>query len=161
MPRCEEWKTTGSAWLFPVPWAFRSLLNFIDEHYDSKQYPIFVTENGLSSRDSTGAGIGNGTDMAPNLNDQFRIDFYNEYIGQMQRAIDEDGVNVEAYTAWSLMDNFEWARGYTERFGLHWVNYTDPNRFEKALKSTSHLIHYFKKGRLRQGVRQVVRQSLG
>jgi len=128
MPRCEEWKTTGSAWLFPVPWAFRSLLNFIDEHYDSQQYPIFVTENGLSSRDSTGAGIGNGTDMAPNLNDQFRIDFYNEYIGQMQRAIDEDGVNVEAYTAWSLMDNFEWARGYTERFGLHWVNYTDPNR---------------------------------
>ena len=50
--------------------------------------------------------------------------FYLEYIGQMQRAINEDGVNVEAYTAWSLMDNFEWARGYTERFGLHWTNYT-------------------------------------
>ena len=127
MPRCEEWKTTGSSWLFPVPWAFRSLLNFIDETYDSKKYPIFVTENGLSSRDDDFGG-GNGTDLEPNLNDQFRVDFYNEYIGQMQRAINEDGVNVEAYTAWSLMDNFEWARGYTERFGLHWVNYTDPNR---------------------------------
>ena len=127
MPRCEEWKTTGSSWLFPVPWAFRSLLNFIDETYDSEKYPIFVTENGLSSRDNDFGGT-NGTDQDPNLNDQFRVDFYNEYIGQMERAINEDGVNVEAYTAWSLMDNFEWARGYTERFGLHWVNYTDPNR---------------------------------
>ena len=58
------------------------------------------------------------------LQDDFRVEYYQGYIGQMLRAINEDGVNVQAYTAWSLMDNLEWAKGYSERFGLHWTNYT-------------------------------------
>ena len=52
----------------------------------------------------------------------------NIFVGQMKRAIDEDNANVQVYTAWSLMDNFEWASGYTERFGMVWVNFTDDAR---------------------------------
>jgi len=114
---CPNWPTSGSSWLLSVPWGFRNLLNYIHKRYDTQRFPIIITENGISSR--------NGTDLEPELDDQWRIDHYHKYIGQMLRAIKEDGANVAGYTAWSLMDNFEWARGYAERFGLIWTNFTN------------------------------------
>ena len=99
----------------------RRLLNHTHLTYNSKKFPIYITENGISS-------AGNGTDLDPELDDAWRINFYHGYIGQLHRAITEDNVNVKAYTAWSLMDNFEWSQGYTQRFGMMWVNFTDPHR---------------------------------
>ena len=66
-------------------------MNYLDQQYNSTQYPIIVTENGISSK-------GNGTDEDPELNDHWRADFYHGYIGQLHRAVTEDKINVFGYT---------------------------------------------------------------
>ena len=59
------------------------------------------------------------------------IDFYKGYIGQVARAMDE-GADVRGYYAWTLLDNFEWAMGYSQRFGLVYVDFeNEQKRFVK------------------------------
>ena len=57
------------------------------------------------------------------LDDEFRAEYFRGYIGALAKAVEEDGVDVRAYLAWSLMDNFEWAEGYETRFGVTFVDY--------------------------------------
>lgn len=76
-----------------------------------------VTENGVAD-----AG---DKPLAENLCDVPRAMFYQDYLRYVAAAI-RDGADVRAYFAWSLLDNWEWTRGYTERFGLVFVNFTDP-----------------------------------
>ncbi|XP_063417586.1 lactase-like protein [Mytilus trossulus] len=107
------WIGSGSSWLKLTPWGIRKALNWMRNHYGN--VPIYVTENGISDR--------NGS-----LHDDHRIFYYKHYINNVLKAIRIDGINIKGYTAWSLMDNFEWMRGYSERFGLHFVNFSDPSR---------------------------------
>ena len=93
------WISSGSSWLRMVPWGFRKILNWIKNTYDNPL--VFVTENGWSD----GAEIG--------LNDTKRALYYKLYMNELLKAVSLDECNVKGYTAWSLMDNFEWARGYT------------------------------------------------
>jgi beta-glucosidase len=64
------------------------------------------------------------------VHDPQRIDYMERHLRQLAKAAD-DGVPVEAYFHWSLMDNFEWANGYGERFGLIHVDYTTQKRTPK------------------------------
>lgn len=50
-------------------------------------------------------------------------------------AYSQDAVNVQGYTVWSLMDNMEFTLGYTQKYGLHYVNFSDPSRARTPKKS--------------------------
>ncbi|CAG7820309.1 unnamed protein product [Allacma fusca] len=102
------WPESAASWLRVVPWGFRRLLNWLAMEYGNPA--IYVTENGFADKDTDG------------LDDQGRVDYYRKYINEMLKAVKIDGVNVKGYTAWSLIDNFEWAEGYTQRFGVHYVD---------------------------------------
>jgi len=110
----KKWYPAASSWLKVVPFGLRRVLNWIKNEYGNK-WDIYITENGFS-------------DYQGNLDDQHRIYYYKHYINQLLKAVELDGCNVKGYFAWSLLDNFEWARGYTEKFGLHSVDFDDPAR---------------------------------
>ena len=64
------------------------------------------------------------------VSDPDRVAYFRDYLHAASLAI-EDGVNLKGYFAWSLLDNFEWAEGYTQRFGIIYVNFTTQKRIPK------------------------------
>jgi beta-glucosidase len=96
------------------PAAIYQMIKRIDADYGHP--PIYVTENGCSYPTAPGED--------GRVHDLVRIDFYNGYVGQVARALDE-GCDVRGYYAWSLIDNFEWATGYSQRFGITHCDFED------------------------------------
>jgi beta-glucosidase len=91
-------------------------------HEESGGLPLYITENGCASEDYvTPEG---------NVNDLERIAYLTGHLDAAWRAI-QDGVNLAGYFHWSLMDNFEWARGYQRRFGLYFVDFGTQRRLAK------------------------------
>jgi beta-glucosidase len=101
------------------PAALYRMIKRIDADY---KLPIYVTENGCS--------YPNGPDADGRVHDEERIDFHRGYVGQMARAIDE-GCDVRGYYGWTLVDNFEWAEGYRQRFGIVHVDFETQKRTVK------------------------------
>jgi beta-glucosidase len=81
-----------------------------------------ITENGCSYLD--------GPDERGRVPDQRRIEFYRGYLAAVAKAM-QQGAKIRAYHAWSLLDNFEWAEGYTQRFGLSYVDFRTQERTVK------------------------------
>jgi beta-glucosidase len=101
------------------PEALRYGPQFLYERY---KLPIVITENGMANLD--------WVDLAGRINDPQRIDFTRRYLISLSHAI-ADGVDIRGYFHWSLLDNFEWAEGYKERFGLIHVDFATLQRTPK------------------------------
>ncbi|MDQ0823615.1 beta-glucosidase [Arthrobacter sp. V4I6] len=114
---------TGMGWEVQ-PDGLRRLLNRVQQDYTGPAgIPIYITENGAAYEDVP--------DAAGFVDDQERLAFFDVHLRALHAAL-ADGVDVRGYLAWSLMDNFEWAYGYYQRFGLVRVDYESQQRIPKA-----------------------------
>jgi len=105
-----------------VPSAFGEILRIVKDRYVDRLPPIYITENGCAINDSPVDGV---------VADQRRIDYLDGYLRCLRQAMD-DGVDVRGYFQWSLLDNYEWAAGYSQRFGLVHVDFDTQARTPKA-----------------------------
>jgi beta-glucosidase len=134
-PPVVERATHAQDWLFPVkmdggqqgpktdfgwevwPKALYDMALRITRDYNRPV--IEITESGCSYSD--------GPDATDAIHDSRRIAYHREYLAALARAM-ADGADVRGYHAWSLMDNFEWADGFSQRFGLAYVDYKTQKR---------------------------------
>ena len=111
---------TKTAANWPVtPDAFYWGIRFLSERY---KMPLYITENGMSCHDTIS--------LDGRVHDPNRIQFLDEYISAMQKASD-DGADVRGYFLWTFLDNFEWDKGYNERFGIVYVDFATQKRIVK------------------------------
>ncbi|PWJ09098.1 beta-glucosidase [Streptomyces sp. NWU49] len=111
----EGYPVTDFGWPV-VPGALTELLTDFRARYGDRLPPVVITENGCSYE---------------GLDDQDRIAYLDGHVRALHRAL-EAGVDVRGYFVWSLLDNFEWAEGYTRRFGLVHVDFETLRRTPKA-----------------------------
>jgi len=107
------WLTIGPECIY---WGVRNVVDLW------KVPAIYITENGTSSDDVLTA--------ARTIEDTDRIMYLRNHLTHLHRAVAE-GYPVKGYFLWSLMDNFEWADGYSKRFGLHYVDFKTQKRTPK------------------------------
>ncbi|HEY9329451.1 MAG TPA: GH1 family beta-glucosidase [Streptomyces sp.] len=112
----EPYERTAFGWPV-VPDGLTELLTGLKARYGNDLPPVWITENGCS--------------QPAGLHDRARIEYLAGHIDAIARAV-SDGVDVRGYFTWSLLDNFEWAEGYHQRFGLVEVDFATRERTPRA-----------------------------
>ena len=102
-----------------APNEFKDLIRRLRNEYTD--LPIYITENGAAYDDKVEDG---------RVHDQNRIDYVEKHL-QAVSDLNEEGMNIQGYYLWSLLDNFEWSFGYDKRFGIIHVNYETQERIWK------------------------------
>jgi beta-glucosidase len=100
----------------------RGMYDIVQRVANDYKLPIEITENGCS--------YGDYPDAKGRIADDRRIHFYREHLSELAHAI-HDGADVRGYHAWSILDNFEWAEGYTQRFGMVYIDFPTQRRYMK------------------------------
>ncbi len=124
VPYPKDYPVTYNGWTInpdSIYWGLKT----INALYDIPEY--YITENGASFNDTLSDD--------GKVHDEKRIYFYKKFLSSLNKAIKEE-VNVKGYFAWSLMDNFEWAEGFKEKFGLIYINHK--NNQKRILKDSAY-----------------------
>lgn len=132
VPRPNSYPHMEADWQTIAPEAIYWASRLVSETWKVRE--LFVTENGASAADVL--------EPDGSILDVDRVMFLRNYLFQLRRAI-ADGAPVRGYFLWSLLDNFEWAEGFSVRFGIHYVDF-------KTLKRTPKLSAEFYKETIKQ-----------
>ena len=116
-PACPTDDLTAMGWAV-TPEAVSYLIKY---YYDRYKMPIILSENGIA--------LSEWKTLNGDIPDDMRIDYMKRHIAKIGEVADK--YNVKGYFYWSFMDNFEWALGYTKRFGLVYMDYETLERIPK------------------------------
>ncbi|RBR15235.1 hypothetical protein FVER53590_03441 [Fusarium verticillioides] len=115
-------------WLRTTPWGWAKLLRWIWNRYG---IPIYITENGTTAQGEHGWKPKSPDDV---LEDSFRVDFYKSYLTEVAKA-SQEGIVIKSYFGWTFTDNWEWAAGFSDRFGATWIDFESEDKTRYAKRS--------------------------
>ncbi|CAE6444968.1 unnamed protein product [Rhizoctonia solani] len=118
-------------WLVSCPWGFRKLLRYINEKYiRDSGLVIMITEQGYPVCYVPSIQVWREYELPLDkiIDDKDRQEYFDGYLTEVLGAVEQDGIKIGSYVAWTLIDNFEWAAGFNQRFGSAYIDHKDGHK---------------------------------